>query len=125
MKPLLKLGVLLAPLALSAVTPVFAQSDIDDFYRQWVDYRDGQISVAFEKTPLQFALHAIEARTGFQIVVPSTSEPQVVSVRFDRQPLEPAVRSLISTIGYRNFAMMYDENGRPHQIGRASCRERV
>ena len=115
MKPLLKLGVLLAPLALSAVTPVFAQSDTDDFYRQWVDYRDGQISVAFEKTPVQFALHAFEARTGFQIVVPSTSEPQVVSVRFDRQPLEPAVRSLISTIGYRNFAVMYDENGRPHR----------
>jgi hypothetical protein len=40
---------------------------------------------------------------------------KVVSLRLDRQPLEPAVRSLISTIGYRNFAVMYDESGRPHR----------
>jgi len=115
MKLLLKLGVFLAPLALSSLAPALAQSDADEFYRQWIDYRDGQISVAFDKTPVQFALHAFEARTGFQIVVPSTTEPQVVSLRLDRQPLEPAVRSLISTIGYRNFAMMYDESGRPHR----------
>ncbi|MBF8254616.1 MAG: hypothetical protein HW373_1311, partial [Deltaproteobacteria bacterium] len=44
-----------------------------------------------------------------------TTEVKVVSLRLDRQPLEPAVRSLISTIGYRNFAMMYDDSGRPHR----------
>jgi hypothetical protein len=115
MKHWLKLGVFLAPLALYSVAPAFAQSDADDFYQQWIDYRDGQISVVFDKTPVPFALQAFEARTGFQIVVPSTTETQVVSLRLDRQPLEPAVRSLISTIGYRNFAMMYDESGRPHR----------
>ena len=91
MKLLLKLGVFLAPLALSSLAPALAQSDADEFYRQWIDYRDGQISVAFDKTPVQFALHAFEARTGFQIVVPSTTEPQVVSLRLDRQPLEAPV----------------------------------
>jgi type II secretory pathway component GspD/PulD (secretin) len=94
---------------------VFAQTDAEDYYQQWIDYRNGEISVAFERTPVQFALHAFHARTGFQIVVPSTTEAKVVSLRLDRQPLEPAVRSLISTIGYRNYAVMYDESGRPHR----------
>jgi len=115
MKNLLKLAVFLAPVAIVSVAPVFAQTDADNYYQQWIDYRNGEISVAFERTPVQFALHAFHARTGFQIVVPSTTEAQVVSLRLDRQPLEPAVRSLISTIGYRNFAVMYDESGRPHR----------
>ena len=113
MKQLLKLGFFLAPLAMASVAPVLAQTDAEDFYQQWIDYRNGEISVAFERTPLQFALHAFHARTGFQIIVPSTTEAKVVSLRLDRQPLEPAVRSLISTIGYRNYAVLYDENGRP------------
>ncbi len=115
MKNLLKRAIFLAPLAMAFVAPVFAQTDEDEYYQQWIDYRNGEISVAFERTPVQFALHAFHARTGFQIVVPSTTEAQVVSLRLDRQPLEPAVRSLISTIGYRNFAVMYDESGRPHR----------
>ena len=115
MKNLLKLGIFLAPLAMASIAPVFAQSDSEEYYQQWIDYRDGEISVAFERTPVQFALHAFQARTGFQIVLPSTAEPKVVSLRLNRQPLEPAVRSLISTIGYNNFAMMYDESGRPHR----------
>ena len=115
MKNFLKLAIFLAPLAMASVAPVLAQTDVDEYYRQWIDYRNGEISVTFERTPLQFALHAFQARTGFQIVVPSTTEAKVVSLRLDRQPLEPAVRSLISTIGYRNFAMMYDESGRPHR----------
>jgi len=115
MKPLLKLGFLLAPLAMASVAPVFAQTEVDEYYQQWIDYRDGEISVAFERTPVQFALHAFQARTGFQIIVPSTAGAKVVSLRLDRQPLEPAVRSLISTIGYRNFAVMYDESGRPRR----------
>ena len=115
MKHLLKLGFFLAPLAMASVAPVFAQTDAEEFYQQWIDYRNGEISVAFERTPVQFALHAFHARTGFQIVVPSTTEAKVVSLRLDRQPLEPAVRSLISTIGYRNYAVMYDDSGRPHR----------
>ena len=115
MKLLLKLAVILALLATVSVASVFAQTDAEDYYQQWIDYRNGEISVAFERTPVQFALHAFHARTGFQIVVPSTTEAKVVSLRLDRQPLEPAVRSLISTIGYRNYAVMYDESGRPHR----------
>jgi hypothetical protein len=115
MRYLLKLGFFLAPLAMASVAPVFAQTDAEDFYQQWIDYRNGEISIAFERTPVQFALHAFHARTGFQIVVPSTTEAKLISLRLDRQPLEPAVRSLISTIGYRNFAMMYDDSGRPHR----------
>ena len=115
MKLLLKLAFFLALLATVSVASVFAQTDAEDYYQQWIDYRNGEISVAFERTPVQFALHAFHARTGFQIVVPSTTEAKVVSLRLDRQPLEPAVRSLISTIGYRNYAVMYDESGRPHR----------
>ena len=115
MKLLLKLAVFLALLATVSVASVFAQTDAEDYYQQWIDYRNGEISVAFERTPVQFALQAFHARTGLQIVVPSNTEAKVVSLRLDRQPLEPAVRSLISTIGYRNYAVMYDESGRPHR----------
>ena len=112
----IKLAVILA-LLLTAALPVrvSAQSDVDELYRPWIDYHNGEISIAFEQTPLPFALHAFHARTGFQIVVPSSAEPQRVSLRLNRQALEPAVRSLISTIGYRNFAAMYDDNGQPHR----------
>ena len=115
MKHLLKIALVLAPLAMVTAAPVFAQMDGEEYYQQWIDYRDGEISVAFEHMPVQFALHAIQARTGFQIVVPATSGAKVVSLRLDRQPLEPAVRSFISIIGYKNFALMYDENGRPNR----------
>lgn len=89
------------------------QPTADEYYRQWVDYRDGEISVNFDRTPVVFALHAIHAKTGFQIVIPSPSQARELNLRLQRQPLEPAIRSLISTIGYRNFALLYDENGRP------------
>jgi len=115
MKNLLKLVIFLAPLGMAAGAPVFAQNDADEYYQQWIEYHDGEISVDFERTPVQFALHAIQARTGFQIVVPSTTEAKLVSLRLDRQPLEPAVRSLISNIGFRNYAVMYDDSGRPNR----------
>jgi len=124
MKLLLKLAVFLALLATVSVASVFAQTDAEDYYQQWIDYRNGEISVAFERTPVQFALHAFHARTGFQIVVPTTNERKVVSLRIDRQPLEPAVRSLISNIGFRNFALMYDDNGRPRQAVLLSAQPR-
>ena len=115
MKNLLQLATFLVPLFMAAMAPVFAQTDAGEYYRQWIDYQDGEISVDFEHTPVQFALHALQARTGFQIVMPSTTEAKMVSLRLDRQPLEPAVRSLISTIGYRNYAVMYDDRGRPNR----------
>jgi hypothetical protein len=95
--------------------PAFAgaQSGSEDIYREWVDYRNGEISMAFEQTPVTFALHAIHAKTGFQIVIPSPGEARMVNLRLQRQPLEPAIRTLISTIGYRSFALLYDESGRP------------
>lgn len=93
--------------------PAGAQTGSEDFYRQWVDYRNGEISVDFEQTPVPFALHAIHAKTGFQIVIPSPSEARIVNLRLQRQPLEPAIRALISTIGYKSFALLYDASGRP------------
>jgi type II secretory pathway component GspD/PulD (secretin) len=87
MKTLRKLGFLVAPLAIAFASTAAAQTGADEYYRQWIDYRDGEISVAFERTPLQFALHAFQARTGFQIVVPSSTETKVVSLRLERQPL--------------------------------------
>jgi hypothetical protein len=90
-----------------------AQSDAEDFYRRWVDYRNGELSLEFDRTPVVFALHAIQAKTGFQIVIPASSEARLVNFRLWRQPLEPAIRSLISTIGYDSFALLYDGNGRP------------
>ena len=110
-----KTGCLLVLLAIQPATMVGAQTNADDFYRQWIDYRDGEISFAFEQIPMQLALYAFHARTGLQIVVPSTTQAQLVNLRLDHQPIEPAVRSLISTIGYRNFAMMYDASGRPQR----------
>jgi len=89
------------------------QTTVDEYYRQWVDYRDGEISVYFDQTPVVFALHAIHARTGFQIVIPSANQARVLNLRLQRQPLEPAIRSLISTIGYQSFALLYDDSGRP------------
>ena len=111
MKKYLKAAILLAPLA---ATSAFAQSSDEDFYQQWVNIKDGEVSVAFNQTPVKFALHAFHAKTGFSIVVPSSTESKTVNLHLHRQPFEPAVRSLISTIGYENFAMVYDQQGRPH-----------
>lgn len=115
MKNYLMIGSLLALLAITGIAPVLAQNASEDFYRQWVDYRDGEISVVFDQTPVDFALYAIHAKTGFQFVIPARVETKFVNLRLDRQPLESAVRSVISTIGFRNFAMLYDENGQPNR----------
>lgn len=102
-------------LLMSGSVSAMAETPEDDFYHQWVDYRDGKISIIFEQIPVQFALYAIHAKTGLQIMIPSNNTTKVVNLRLDRQPFEPAMRSLISTIGYRNFALMYDDNGRPNR----------
>lgn len=110
MKNYLRFGIFMAPLV---VTPAFAQTAGDDFFQDWVNFKDGEVSLSFNQTPVQLALDAFQAKTGFQIVVPRSSELQTVNLRLVRQPFEPAVRSLISTIGFRNFAMVYDREGRP------------
>lgn len=111
MKHYLTVAMLLAPLV---TTSAFAQSGEDESYQQWVDVKNGEVSVTFNHTPVRLALAAFHAKTGFNIVVPATTESQIVNLRLDRQPFEPAVRSLISTIGYQNFALVYDQEGRPH-----------
>jgi len=110
-----KIGLLSVLVCLSAAGPSLAQNKDDDFYQPWVDYRNGEISVAFDRTPVQFALQAFHAKTGFQIIVPSSAETKFVNLRLARQQLEPAVRSIISNIGYSNFALMYDKDGRPNR----------
>lgn len=114
-KTYFRISSLFTALILLGSTPAKGQTMTDDFYREWIDYRDGEISLTFEKIPVQFALYAIHAKTGFQIVIPSKSTTKLVNLRLDRQPLEPAIRSLISTIGYKNFALMYDNDGHPHR----------
>jgi hypothetical protein len=113
MKNLLKIGSFLAPLVFFSIAPAFAQTEEQNYYRQWVDNQDGEITVNFDSLPMDLALHAFRVKTGFQIDVPSTTETKLLNLRLNRSPLEPAVRSLISTIGFQNFALMYDETGRP------------
>jgi hypothetical protein len=115
MKTYLRILPALAALILLSGESASGQTTEDEYYRQWVDFRDGEISVDFDQTPVVFALHAIHAKTGFQIVIPSPSQARVLNLRLRRQPLEPAIRSLISTIGYQNFALLYDASGRPNR----------
>jgi hypothetical protein len=122
MKRYMPIVLLLAFAGVAWISPAHAQTDAEDFYRPWVDYRDGEISIDFDRTPISFALHAIQVKTGFQIVVPSTSDTKLVNLKLARQPLEPAVRSLILNIGYKNFAMLYDEQGRPRRVVILSAR---
>ncbi len=95
------------------MTSASAQGVEDDFFRPWVDYRDGAISVVFTHVPIEFALHAIHARTGFQIVVPREAYGKTLNVRLRELPLESAMRSLIFSIGFTSFAFTYDRSGRP------------
>jgi len=115
MKTKMIVGLLSVLCCVSAASQSYTQDRADDFYQPWVDYRNGEISVSFDRTPVQFAVNAIHATTGFQIVIPDSSETKYVNLRLEKQPLEPVVRSLISNIGYRNFALMYDEKGRPNR----------
>src|SRR5215467_5870088 len=97
-------------LAIVGIKPAFAQ---EDFVYQWVNYQDGEVSLAFDQAPVAVALNVIHARTGVKIVLPASAENKVLNLKLDRLPLEPAVRSLITSIGFSNFALMYDDTGRP------------
>jgi len=105
----------IVPVLLLAAHAAGAQETADSYYREWVDYRDGEISMAFDQTPVQLALDAIRVRTGLQIMVPLTNANRLLTLQLERAPLEPAVRSFITYIGFKNFALMYDADGRPNR----------
>jgi hypothetical protein len=105
----------IVPVLLLAGKPVSSQEIADNYYQEWVEYRDGEISMTFNQTPVEFALDAIRLHTGLQIIVPSASGKRLLSLQLDRAPLEPALRSFITYIGFKNFALMYDDDGRPNR----------
>jgi hypothetical protein len=113
MKKVSKIASVAAVLACGAIKSASAQLSEDDSHRHWVEYRDEQISVAFDQIPVLVALHAIRQKTGFQFNLPSSADSKLLNLRLERSPLEPAVHSLLSSIGFRNFALIYDERGRP------------
>lgn len=95
---------------------------VDDYVPgQWVTFQDGEISAAFRGMPVHFALNALHAKTGLQIEIPKFAADRLVNLRIDRQPLEPAVRAVIFSIGFKNFALMYDSDGRPNRAVVASA----
>jgi hypothetical protein len=124
MRSLSRIGFALA-LAFSSVQQAFPQTIADTLYRESVEYEDGKISVDFDQTPLGVALNAIQIKTGLQITVPPTTESKFLNLRLSRLPLEPAVRSLIASIGFRNFALVYDEEGYPKRAVVLDARSEV
>jgi hypothetical protein len=93
--------------------PASSQVIADNLYRENVEYEDGKISLDFDQTPLGVALHAIQLKTGLEITVPPSTESRLLNLKLSRLPIEPAVRSLISSIGFRSFALVYDAEGLP------------
>jgi hypothetical protein len=102
-------------LALASVGIQAAVAQTSEFYPQWVEYRDDHISFAFDQIPVVVALQAFRQKTGFQFTLPSSADSKLLNLRLERSPLEPAVYSLLSNIGFRNFALIYDERGRPNR----------
>jgi hypothetical protein len=98
-----------------SVGPAFAQVAEDLLYRERVEYQDGKLSVDFDQTPLEVALDAIQVKAGVQIIIPSVTEQKLLNLRLSQLPLEPAVRFLIASIGFKSFALMYDEQGLPRR----------
>jgi hypothetical protein len=101
--------------ACPGIRPAFAQILDDAVYNSWVEYQNGEVSIKFDETPVDLAVEAIRARTGFQIVIPAAAERKFLNLRLNKLPLEPAMRSLLSVIGFQNFAMVYDQEGRPNR----------
>jgi hypothetical protein len=102
-------------LASVGIQGAVAQTSEEAFYPQWVEYRDDHISLAFDQIRVVDALDAIRQKTGFQFTLPSSADSKLLNLRLERSPLEPAVHSLLSNIGFRNFALIYDERGRPNR----------
>src|SRR5918993_2395566 len=113
MKKLSKIAFLAGVLACVGNQAAAAQTLEEAFYPQWVEFRDDHLSVAFDQIPVFVALQAIRQKTGFQFSLPSSADSKLLNFRLERSPLEPAVYSLLSNIGFRNFALIYDERGRP------------
>jgi hypothetical protein len=112
MRSFSSIGLALA-LGCLVVEPAFPQ--VAEDLREWVQYQDGKISVAFDQTPIEVALNAIQVRTGLQIIIPPVTERKLLNLRLSGLPLEPAVRFLVASIGFRSFALMYDAKGRPER----------
>ncbi|HXV84273.1 MAG TPA: hypothetical protein VEG60_30860 [Candidatus Binatia bacterium] len=110
MQSLSRIGLAIA-LVFVFYAPGFPQGAEDPFYREWIEYQDGKISVAFDQTPIEVALNIIQAKTGLQIVIPPTKESRLLNLRLSKLPLEPAVRFLVASIGFKSFALMYNEKG--------------
>jgi hypothetical protein len=67
MKKTKKLGSMLVSLVLWGALPAYPQELDDAFSHEAMGYRDGEISVTFEQTPVVVALNVIEAWTGFKL----------------------------------------------------------
>lgn len=115
MKKFTKIASVAGVLAFVGIQAAFAQTAEEAFYQQWVDYSDDRISVAFDQIRVAEALDAILQKTGFQFILPSSADSKLLNLRLERSPLEPAVYSLLSNIGFSNFALIYDERGRPNR----------
>jgi hypothetical protein len=113
MKSFRSLGIALPLLFSIALVRAYPQSKDDEPFRDWVEYREGEISVTFRQVSVEFAVKAIHARTGFQIVVPPEAKSKTLSLYLRRVPIEVAMRTFISSIGFSSFAMTYDRAGRP------------
>jgi len=113
MKCFAQVRIALALVLLVGLSSAYPQSRNDESFREWVEYRDGEISVTFRQVSVEFAVNAIHARTGFQIVVPPEANSKTLSLYLRGIPIEVAMRSLISSIGFNSFAMTYDRAGRP------------
>jgi len=111
MKCFAQVGIALALLLLVGLSSAYPQSRDDESFREWVEYRDGEISVTFRQVSVEFAVNAIHARTGFQIVVPPEANSKTLSLYLRGVPIEVVMRSLISSIGFSSFAMTYDRAG--------------
>lgn len=115
MNPIKRLAFILVALGIWAGQTVHPQELENAFYEEAVQYRDGEISVAFEHVPVAVALNAIEARTGLRIIMPATVENKLINLRLNRVELEPAFRSLMASVGFNSFALMYDADGHPRR----------
>ena len=113
MKCFAQIGIALALVLFVGLSSAYPQSRDDETSRDGVEFRDGEISVTFRQVSVEFAVNAIHAQTGFQIVVPPEANSKTLSLYLRGIPIEVAMRSLISSIGFNSFAMTYDKAGRP------------
>jgi hypothetical protein len=86
MKKISKIVSVAAVLGCAVIEAALAQSSEEASYQQWVEYRDEQISVAFDQIPVLVALHAIRQKTGFQFNLPSSADSKLLNLRLERSP---------------------------------------